>query len=196
MQTSMKTRVAAYVAVLLGFTATGLVQAAAPPQPAKGLWQEHRYSFVFMGFTSTYSCDGLADKLKLLLIAAGARADAEARSGGCASGYGRPDKFARADLIFNTLTPAADGTPPGATDATAEGIWRTVAFAAHRPRELRTGDCELVDQFTTGVLPMFATRGLQNKTSCIPHQESGSNINLKFDVFAAATPAAPNKRQK
>ena len=33
-----------------------------------------------MGFTSTYSCDGLASKLKLLLIASGARPDAKVQA--------------------------------------------------------------------------------------------------------------------
>src|ERR1700691_1909291 len=82
--------------------------AAATPQ--HGIWQKHQYSFVFMGFTSTYSCDGLADKVKVLLIAAGARRDAKSRPGACASGFGRPDKFARADLTFYTLAPAAADT--------------------------------------------------------------------------------------
>jgi hypothetical protein len=147
------------------------------------VWQEHRYSFAFMGFTSTYSCDGLADKLKRLLLAAGARADATARPGACAAGLGRPDKFARADLVFYTLTPAAAQAP--APDAAGSGMWRTVVWASDHPRDLRTGDCELVDQFRTSVLPMFATRNVQSNTTCIPHQESGSHIDLKFEVFTA-----------
>ena len=47
----------------------------------QGVWQKHEYSFQFLGFTSTYSCDGLASKLKVLLIAAGARADAKTTAG-------------------------------------------------------------------------------------------------------------------
>ena len=50
------------------------------------VWQKHEYSFAFLGFTSTYSCDGLADKLKLLLLAAGARHNVKSRAGACASG--------------------------------------------------------------------------------------------------------------
>ncbi len=54
--------------------------ADAPSAGEPGVWQKHQYSFAFMGFTSTYSCDGLADKLKLLLIAAGARHDVKSRA--------------------------------------------------------------------------------------------------------------------
>lgn len=149
---------------------------------APGTWVSHKYSFQFMGFTSTYSCDGLADKLKTLLLAAGARGDVKSQPGACASGFGRPDKFARADLTFFTLAPAqADSAP----DAKAvNGAWRPVAFTPLSPRTLRVGDCELVDQFRSQVLPMFTTRNVVSNITCIPHQESGSSIDLKFDAFA------------
>src|ERR1700722_5303760 len=87
--------------VLLAVSST----AGADQPSGGGTWQKHEYSFVFMGFTSTYSCDGLADKLKRLLLAAGARADAKAQAGPCASDFGHPDKLARSDLVFYTLMP-------------------------------------------------------------------------------------------
>jgi hypothetical protein len=137
-----------------------------------------------MGFTSTYSCDGLADKIKVLLIAAGARRDSKSRPGACASGFGRPDKFARADLTFYTLAPPADATSSDGKQV--DGTWRSVSFSNRSPRELSTGDCELVEQFRSNVLPMFTTRNIADRTTCIPHQESGSAINLQFESFAAA----------
>jgi hypothetical protein len=150
-----------------------------------GTWQMHKYSFAYMGFTTTYSCDGLADKLRRLLLAAGARKDVKSRPGACASGFGRPDKFARADLVFYTLAPVDAAAAPA--DKPVDGVWRPVAFAARSPRELALGDCELVDQFRTAVVPMFATRNLENQTTCVPHQLSGSTINLKFDSFVATS---------
>jgi hypothetical protein len=155
----------------------------------QGVWQKHEYSFVFLGFTSTYSCDGLADKIKLLLIAAGARKDAKSQPGACASGFGRPDKFARANLTFYTLAPAGSGGPADAKPI--NGTWRPVSLSARSPRDLGTGDCELVEQFRNNVLPMFTTRNVDNQTTCIPHQDSGSIINLKFESFAAA-PGGPH----
>jgi hypothetical protein len=163
--------------------ATAAPTAETPATPDRGVWQKHELSFVFLGFTSTYSCDGLADKVKLLLIAAGARADAKSRPGACASGFGRPDKFARADLKFYTLAP--DSNVKASDGPRVEGAWRPVTLTARSPRELGTGDCELIEQFRDTVLPLFATRNLENHTTCIPHQESGSVIDLKFDAFAA-----------
>jgi hypothetical protein len=175
--------------MLCALLASGSVfaDAASPPAPTEpGVWQKHQYSFAFLGFTTTYSCDGLASKLKILLIASGARSDAKSRPGACASGFGRPDKFARADLTFYTLAPVNNDKP--ADGPAIDGLWRPVALAARKPRDLATGDCELVEQFKTNVLPMFTTRNIGSQTTCIPHQESGSVINLKFESFGAAAP--------
>ncbi len=166
-------------------------RASSADEPAareRGVWQKHEYSFVFMGFTSTYSCDGLADKLKLLLTAAGARPDSKSQAGACANGFGRPDEFARASLTFYTLAPSGTDTPPGTKQA--DGVWRPVSIADRSPRELGTGDCELVEQFRDNVLPMFTTRNLDDHTTCVPHQNSGSVIALRFESFTAA-PRAP-----
>lgn len=162
-----------------------LVLQAAPAGPAAapepGSWQKHAYSFAFMGFTSTYSCDGLADKLRLLLVAAGARADVKVRPGACA-GFGRPDEFSRADLTFYTLSPA--GADASATDGAA-GVWRSVQISDRSPRGVATGDCELVDQFRHEVLPMFTTRHIDARITCIPNEVSGSLVDLRFESFAA-----------
>jgi len=172
---------------LLSSAPAGADDAASPPAP--GTWQSHKYSFQFMGFTSTYSCDGVADKLRLLLLAAGARKDVKSQPGACASGFGRPDKFARADLTFAALAPlqgnASSDTKP------VNGAWRSVSFSANSPRELRVGDCEVVEQFRSQVLPMFTTRNVVNNTTCIPNQESGSVISLKFEVFAPVPAPKP-----
>jgi hypothetical protein len=169
------------VALLLGSTAKADNSGSATTD---GSWQLHKLSFQFLGFTSTYSCDGLADKLKILLLAAGARADAKSWPGACASGFGRPDKFARAELTFYTLSPL-DPTAPG-DPKPVKGTWRPVAFSTRSPRELQIGDCELVEQFFNQVLPQFKTQNVMNSTTCVPHQQSGSLINLKFESFSAA----------
>jgi hypothetical protein len=168
---------------------TSFADQAAAATPGAGFWQKHEYSFKYMGFTATYSCDGLADKLKVLLIAAGARHDAKSQPGACASGFGRPDKFASATLTFYTLVPADGGTSPEAKPVGA--VWRPVALAARSPQGLGSGDCEVVEQFRNSVLPMFTTRNVQDHMTCVPFQLSGSNIDLRFESLAAA-PSAPH----
>jgi hypothetical protein len=153
---------------------------ASTPEP--GIWQKHDYTFRFFGFTTTYSCDGLADQLRVLLIAAGARADSKSRAGACASGYGRPDKLPQAYLTFYTLVPANATTIADGQQVT--GTWRPVTIVIRSPRELTLGDCELIEQFRALVLPMFTVRNIDDHMTCVPHQESGSVINLKFETFA------------
>jgi hypothetical protein len=63
-----------------------------------------------------------------------------------------------------------------------------VALADRSPREVRLGDCELVEQFRDKVLPMFTTRNVENRMTCVPNQLSGSVINLTFEVFAGLAP--------
>lgn len=171
-------------ALLPALLSPGTSLADDSPAREPGSWQKHQYSFQFMGFTSTYSCDGLADKVRVLLLAAGARHDVKSTPGACASGFGRPDKFARADLTFYTLAPPGGGTPLDGKPV--DGSWLPVSFADRSPRELATGDCELVEQFRDKVLPMFTTRNVESRTTCIPHENSGSVINLRFESFAVA----------
>jgi hypothetical protein len=187
---SLRKLIISSAALLCGAALCNVAFADGAPAPADpGVWQKHVYTLQFMGFTTTYSCDGLADKVKVLLLAAGARSDSKSRPGVCSRGWGVPDKFAQANLTFYTLMPAggdssADGTP-------VNGSWRAVRFAVRSPRELSTGDCELIEQFRALVLPMFATRNIDSRTTCVPHQESGSVINLKFESFAAMQVAKP-----
>jgi len=161
-----------------------------PSARERGVWQKHEYSFAYMGFTSTYSCDGLADKIRLLLITAGARPDAKSQPGACASGFGRPDKFARAELTFYTLAPS--GADASSDSKPVDGIWRPVLLTDRSPRELSTGDCELIEQFRNSVLPMFTTRNVGDHATCIPYENSGSIIGLRFESFTAA-PSRPHK---
>jgi len=177
----------ALLALLVG---TGTVSADGSTMES-GTWQKHQYSFVSMGFTSTYSCDGLAGKLKRLLLVAGARSDVKV-GGACPRGFGRVDKLAQADLTFYTLLPNEDHKP--ADGPRVDGVWRAVVFARHSPRELALGDCELVEQFRSQLLPMFTTRNAVNQTTCIPYQDSGSVINLRFESFAAAPAKAAASR--
>ncbi|MEP6884441.1 MAG: hypothetical protein ABJC66_06810 [Gammaproteobacteria bacterium] len=186
-------KLAAIMGCALSPTLLLSMSASAADAPAhttqeQGIWQKHEYLLAYMGFTTTYSCDGLADKVKVLLLAAGARHDAKSRSAACASGFGHPDKFARAELTFYTLGPAAGVAPSDSKPIDA--VWRPVSFAYRSPRELTTGDCELIEQFRDNVLPMFTTRNIDNHTTCVPHQESGSSISLHFEALAAA-PTGP-----
>jgi hypothetical protein len=187
--TSLSTLKVSCALIICGFSMTAFAGETSSTNSQQGVWQKHDYNFQYLGFTTTYSCDGLASKLKVLLIAAGARADAKSVSAGCSPGYGVPDKFARANLKFHTLAPIGNGEN---TSPPINGVWRSVVIADRSPREVAPGDCELIEQFRDKVLPMFTTRNVDNRMTCVPNQVSGSVINLKFEVFTGV-PAAKKK---
>jgi hypothetical protein len=144
-----------------------------------GVWKKREVLFSQVGLTTTYSCSGLANKLRSLLKASGARANVKAVPIGCGD-PGRPNAFARVRLTFFTLMPKiAEGARPGS--------FRRVTLASQSPRELERGDCELVERFTDQVLPLFAVRAKQDRTRCVPSQPSSSTIHLRFEVFTESS---------
>jgi hypothetical protein len=180
--------------------------------PQQGVWKQHQVDFTFIGFTTSYSCDGLAEKLEKLLRAAGARADAKAIPGGCDRPVG-PSRISNAHLTFYTLDsapPQAEPapTPPAPAAAPARqigksapqlkkaavpepgvGAWKSVAWRAHSPFFLDPGDCELVEQFAHELLPLFETRKVEQHMTCVPNQIVLGGVQLNFDVLAALPPA-------
>jgi hypothetical protein len=192
----MNTPLRLLAGTLVSFAFAAPVAWAEDAAAVPAVWQKHEYSFVFMGFTSTYSCDGLAGALKRLLLQSGARADVKAYPRPCGRAD-RPEKLAGAQLTFYTLAPAG----PGHEGEPAMGTWKPVHFATH-DREMQEGDCELVEQFSKTLLPMFTTRAVDARLTCVPHQSS--YFSLGYEVLAplpnaaapgaAASPGAPASR--
>jgi len=198
---SVRSRPAALAALLCLAAVTGSAARAATAAPPAadaatgtlpGTWRSHEIEFEYVGFTSTYSCDGLQEKLELLLRRLGARPDAVVRTSGCFFGVGSPSKFVHASLKFASLQPAdATAGPALSTDATSSptGSWNHIVLAPHQPHDLDAGDCELIEQFRDLILPLFATRSPRVHLQCVPHQESAGGFGLEFDVFAPWSPA-------
>ena len=69
------------------------------------------------------------------------------------------------------------------------------AIEANKLRSVELGDCELVEQFRDRILPLLTTRNVVDETSCIPHQLSGSHIDLRFEVLQGqpSPDAKPNR---
>lgn len=178
---SYRTRFLTMLAALAAMTAA--LPTVAADDASAGIWQLHKYTLNFMGFTTTYSCDGLEDKVRDLLVWAGARNDVKSSAFGCNRGFGAPSKFASTEVSFYTLVGAAAGDA-GAVPAT----WRKVQWTAHRPLQMGEGDCELVEQFHDQLLPMFTTRNVNNHTRCEPHEISPGDLNLEFEVLVPLTP--------
>src|ERR1700694_5518906 len=61
---------------------------AGPPaqpvgNPVAAVWKEHHIDFFYMGRTARYSCEGLRDKVRAMLLDLGARRDLKIMAVGC-----------------------------------------------------------------------------------------------------------------
>lgn len=186
---------------LAAFAVAGLAAAVCAPAwadtQAEGsagvpaVWTAKELRFVFMGFTSRYSCDGLRDKIRVILKDFGARDDMQVTESPCSGPLGRPTKFPGVSIKINVLQPASDAADSGAVAA----HWQRVELPGPGDAVRQAGDCELVEQVKQSILPLFATRAVHYHSTCVPNQLSIGGTSLTADVLVAdqptAKPAAP-----
>jgi hypothetical protein len=174
--------VALLTAAALASAHGSLCSGAATQPTAAGSWQAHRYEFQYLGYNTTYSCGGLTEKLRLLLRTVAARHVRVTPV--CLGNPGLPDRFAQADLRFETLVP--EGRSAGAGSAAmTPGVWQHVRWTAEKPRTLGPGDCSLMQQLLAQLVPMLPTRNLQTKFDCAANHDYGA-FDVSFEVFVPA----------
>jgi len=169
---------------------------AGPPVPAR--WVTRKFGLTFMGFTAHYSCDGLRDNLRDILLQLGARKeDLKLREVGCVRLDG-PTPMPRVEGSFAVLVPVSELTPkdvlappppkaPAGSQATGDPVparWHSVDLV----RNLRyqfdlTGNCELLEQVKKEVLPLVSSRNLTYHSVCIPYTATAGGVNFKLDVL-------------
>jgi len=164
LKAARQTALAALVLSLPGWAAAA-DSAAAPAQAA--VWTAKELTFVFMGFTAHYSCDGLRDKIRHVLGELGARSDFKVDYYGCSSPFGSPDPFPGVRIKMQVLEPA------GASDRSADVVgahWQRVDLHLDKDPVWEASDCELLEQIKQKILPLFATRQVDFASNCVPHQ--------------------------
>ena len=153
------------------------VAAAVPAQ-----WVKKNLRFTYQGFTTRYSCQGLREKVREVLLQLGARpSDLSVHEYGCSSGVGRPDPFPSVRGTFYVLEPAS-----GSTGESVEAGWQRVNVSVGRPGLDTAGQCELVEQVKQRILPLFRTRNVAFQQSCTPHRLSPNGSSLAVDVLKPA----------
>ncbi|MDP9014700.1 MAG: hypothetical protein M3O41_18980 [Pseudomonadota bacterium] len=164
----------------------------AAPTPAAGnplaaVWKEQRIDFLYLGRTARYSCEGLRDKVRAMLLDLGARRDLKVTALGCEdTGRAGVNSIASSlSIVFSAPALADPADKPShegdlaATDARFEPF--TIAGDAFR--NMGVGDCELVEEFTHQILPKLVTRDLKRDIACVPHQQSGSRFLVKGEIL-------------
>jgi hypothetical protein len=178
------------LALLLSIGAAASAQVPAEsPQPAWGVWTPKELRFTYMGFTSRYSCDGLRDKMRSILLQLGARPDLTVRPVPCSGLAGRPTEFPGVTVNMNVLAPF-DPAKANANVTPVPAHWKTVQISTDLDPLREAGDCELIEQVKSRVLPLFYARHVEYHSSCIPNQLQIGGTQLKAEVLIAEQPPA------
>ncbi len=186
MDTMARAQRAGVLAVLL---LLGCRLVLADEAPVQAGWTLRELRFNYQGFTAKYSCDGLRDRIRAVLLLLGARKqDLSVTTTACSGGFGQPTPFPGVSVKMHVLTPLDEKSAPD-TPALA-ALWRNVDLS--RPQALAAaGDCELTEQIKQTILPLFTTRNVEYRSTCVPHQLSPGGTSLKADVLVPAPPAPP-----
>jgi hypothetical protein len=148
---------------------------------ATSTWKAQTQKFNYTGFTTYYTCDGLEDKVRQVLLHLGARSDVKVRATGCAYGWNEPSPHAWVEAAFYALAPTADAAA-GEVVATH---WSTFELAARRPTFMGDGECELIQQMRRVIETSFALREVDYRASCAAHQISLGDFSVHGQVLLA-----------
>jgi hypothetical protein len=167
---------------MLGIAAAAA--ARADEGAVQATWTTKQVRFTYMGFTSRYSCDGLRDRMRRLLLELGARDDLKIHATGCTAGFGRPSPFPGVSGTINVLEPLGDKAPAPDTPVVS-AHWKTVVVAPTGEPLEAAGECELIEQAKTSLLPLFSLRNEEYSSTCVPNQLTPGGTRLKVDVLIA-----------
>jgi len=165
-----------------------------PPPPTAGgepplaaVWTAKELRFTYMGFTSKYSCDGLRERIRSVLLKLGARPDLQVSQGPCAAPLGTPTPFPAVTIKMNVLEPASSAHPVNgsAPPQVVPAHWQRVDLTGSNDAVKEAGDCEVIEQIKHSILPQFTTRNVDYKSTCVPNQLTLGGTQLRADVLVA-----------
>lgn len=188
-------------AVLLGIlcaVGAGAAHGAAPIEPSapingtasieRSAWKHHHSTFSYYGLTALYTCDGLEEKVKQILLYLGARPDAQVQATGCGPGPDSPSHTAFVTVDFNTVQ--AEATPDSGDAVGVQAQWAGRQVAPRHPRFIDAGDCELIDGLRAVLKDGFSWRGLDYSATCVPYDLTLGDFNVRGEVLQPTTPPA------
>jgi hypothetical protein len=146
--------------------------------PVVAVWRERHIDFVYVGRTARYSCDGLRDKVRAMLLDLGARRDLKIAASGCEG----EDRLRI--MFFAPALPDSPAKPLLAGDLASTAA-RFVAFTLTSDafRNMGLADCELVQEFARQILPTLVTRNVRQEITCMPMSKTGSRFWVRGEVL-------------
>ena len=206
MMTSRGKRLLAALAYIIAAAPAGLAIAgsSADAGSVEAVWKAQQVNFEYRGYSTTYSCRSLENKLETILRSVGAREDLQLQSYACDEQLG----IARFQILLQSPVAATpenirDITTHDAKDeliarvqgeklARAEdvqrftAVWKTVSFARDRRMRLERGDCELIQQLRQQILPRMSVHIVKDNVRC---SSSFGNVGPPRLTVSALVPA-------
>jgi hypothetical protein len=155
-------------------TATTLLAAvpalAAAQDSVTAVWVPKHVEFIYQGFTSHYSCDGLQDQIRDMLQKMGAQ-NLKVRQMACVRPEG-PTEFPGVNVTMSVLVPASsvEASKAKSSGPPVQAQWKKVVLMPVNAGYNEEGNCELIEQFKQTFLPLFTTRKINYGSDCIPYQ--------------------------
>jgi len=155
--------------------------------PPAAHWVERKLDYTYSGFTAKFSCDGLRDTVRDILLALGARRkDLKIQSNGCVR-FNGPEQFPGVAATFSVLVPVTPDEIGKVGDTPSQPTqWHSVDLVQLTRTGVESVPCELLEQLKRKALPLFTTRNLKFRSACVPHEESLGDIDFSVDVLRPA----------
>ena len=149
-------RNAALSLAALAGAATFAAPVAKAAEPAA--WKDHDLVLDYFGFTTRYSCDGLRDRVRTVLLQLGARPDLSISTSGCLHPGGGVELFPSVHVHFASLQPTvAPASGAQVVAGPASGAQAAVAPVSGAPRA--AGPADTGAQLGAGPAAMGAQLG-------------------------------------
>ena len=158
--------------VVAAATLLGAVPALAAAQDSvSAVWVPKHVQFIYQGFTTHYSCDGLRDQIRDMLDKLGAK-NLKVREIACTSPPGAPNPFPGVTVNMSVLVPAssAEAAKVKNPGPALQAQWKNVVLMPENASYDEQGQCELIEQFKETFLPLFSTQNVKYGSTCIPHE--------------------------
>lgn len=198
-------------ALLAPLLAAGALQGAEDSTIA-AVWKPVDVQFSYHGFTTSYSCDGLEQRVAQILGVLGAHPNTRVAATGCPTNG--PSDHAFVHITGGLPMPAADAKPVASGDKSrAELLQRlgvkpsmdqdqfpatrkVIDLSRERQARLEPGDCELMEQLSREVFPKLGLKVVDGDSRCFPNQLPISTPRMKVSALIKAPAADEVSKQK
>jgi hypothetical protein len=178
--------------IAMAFALPGWAGGADVDNPRAAVWKEQHLTFFYVGRTARYSCQGLRDKVRLLLMELGARSDLKVSVQSCdesAPRTGGSSLGPTLGVVFSSPAMPDAAAKPAAGNSSVNARFMPFTLTSDVFRNIGLGDCELIEEFTRQILLKMTTRDVRRDIACVPNQMTGSRFFVSGQILKPTGPS-------